>query len=507
MTVSLTANNAARVAASALYKATNSHQASLEKLATGNRINSAKDDPGSIQKVSRLTSEARGIQMGIQNALQFQSILSIGDNTNLEISNELQSLREKSILAMNSTYSAQDRADLQTDAAQIIAGADQLATVASYNSQTLTDGTFTTKTISLGGSTANQITISLDSARTAALGQYYISGTAHLKIAASNDTAAVTDVTSQTLSIAGKATASVSIATGSSAKTAAAAVNATTATTGVSATASTTLKLDNLANLASGKSNSFKIGSTQIASTLVTSSDLSALATTINLSTASTGVTAVVGSSNSELLLSNTDGADILIDDFLTTNTADSTASLQVTAVNSRTGVEVGSAVSVSHEINTTRQASIDSVLAIGQLEIGYHESFSMTGGASTATRLVLSSSDAFTVASDFVSAIDISTQAGATAAVRVLDSALAKVSANRASIGATSSRLDSATNFLTAINIPVSMSISQIQDTDFASETLNLTKSQLIRDNAAAMLAQANSSMGSIQEKILGGL
>ncbi len=503
MTVSLTANNAALVAASALYKATKSHEVSLERLATGIRINSGKDDPGNLHKISRLASETRGIQMGIQNALEFQSILEIADSTNVEISNKLQSLREKSILAMNSTYTVQDRADLQIDAAQTIAGADQIATVAAYNNQSLTDGTFTNKTISLGDATADQITVSIESSKTAALGQYYISGTSHLKVAASNDTSAVTDVTSQTLSITGKANASVSITTGSSAKTAAATINATTSTTGVSATASTTLKIDTLANLTSGKTVSFKIGSTQIASALVTSNDLTALATSINLSTASTGVTAVVGSSNSELLLSNTDGSDILIDDFLTTNTDDLSASIQVTAVNSRTGAEVGSAVSLYHVINSTRQASIDSVIAIGQIEIGYHKTFSMTGGASTSTLLAQSN----TVASEFVSTIDISTQSGATAAVRVLDSALTKISEVRASIGAVSSRLDSATDFLTSINIPLSVSLSHLKDTDFAEETLNLTKSQLIRDNAAAMLAQANSSMASIQEKILGGL
>ena len=155
------------------------------------------------------------------------------------------------------------------------------------------------------------------------------------------------------------------------------------------------------------------------------------------------------------------------------------------------------------HVINSTRQASIDSVIAIGQVEIGYHKTFSMTGGASTSTLLAQSN----TVASEFVSTIDISTQSGATAAVRVLDSALTKISEVRASIGAVSSRLDSATDFLTSINIPLSVSLSHLKDTHIAEETLNLTKSQLIRDNAAAMLAQANSSMASIQEKILGGL
>lgn len=504
MTVSLTANSAALVAASALYKATKSHEVSLERLATGSRINAAKDDPGSIHKVSRLTSETRGIQMGIKNALEFQSILDIADGTTSEISNLLQSLREKAILSMNSTYTTQNRADLQIDATQIIAGAEQAATAATYNNQKLTDGSFTSKTVALGGRASDQITLSLENAKTTVIGQYFISGTAHLKAGASNDTAAANDVTSQTLSITGKGNASVSITSGSSAKTAAAAINGKTATTGVSATASTVLKLDTLSNLASGKSVSFKIGTTQIASTLVTSSDLSALVSSINSSMTTTGVTAVLGSTNAELFLSNTDGSDILIDDFLTTNTADSTASLQVTAVNSRTRAEVGSAVSLNHQMaSSTRQASIDSVMGIGHLEISYHKNFSMTGGASTSTLLARSN----TVASTFVSSIDISTQSGAKTAVRVLDAALNKINEDRANIGASSSRISSATNFLTSINIPVSLSLSQIQDADFAQETLNLTKSQLIRNNAAAMLAQANSSMAAIQDKILGSL
>lgn len=506
MTVSLTANSAALVAASALYKATKSHEVSLERLATGSRLNSAKDNPGDVHKVSRLTSQARGIQMGIQNALEFQNVLDIADTTNSEISNLLQSLRQKAILSMNSTYGAQDRADLQIDATQIIAGADQVALAAIYNDQKLTDGSFTSKTVALGASAAEQITLNLENARTSALGQYYISGTAHTKLAASNNTAAATDVTSQTLSITGKANATVSISTGSSAKTAAAAVNAKTATTGVSATASTTLKINALTGLTSGKSVSFKIGSTQIASTLVTSTDLSSLTTAINLATATTGVTAIVGASNAELLLSNTDGADILIDDFLTTNAANEAATLDVTAVNSRTGEDVASSeVTIRHTVSggTTQTSVKNSAMVIGQLEIGYHKTFSMTGSASTATLLAQSN----TVNSAFVSATDISTQAGSRAALRVLDSALTKISEDRANIGAFSSRVNSASNFLTSIKIPVSISLSQIQDADFAQETLNLTKSQLIRDNAAAMLAQANSSMIAIQDKILGGL
>ena len=172
--------------------------------------------------------------------------------------------------------------------------------------------------------------------------------------------------------------------------------------------------------------------------------------------------------------------------------------------MNSRSGAEVGSAVTLLHQMaSSSRQASVDSVLGIGQIEISYHKNFSMTGGAATATLLAQSN----TSASSFVSSIDISTQSGSKTALRVLDSALTKISEARADIGALSSRINFASDFLTSINIPVSISLSQIQDADFAQETLNLTKSQLIRDNAAAMLAQANSSMIAIQDKILGGL
>jgi flagellin len=93
------------------------------------------------------------------------------------------------------------------------------------------------------------------------------------------------------------------------------------------------------------------------------------------------------------------------------------------------------------------------------------------------------------------VAQIDISTQAGAQVALTALDSALKTVSMNQAKLGAFQNRLDAVVANLNEVNQNMSASRSRIQDTDYASETTNLAKSQIIQQAATAMLAQANQS------------
>ena len=97
------------------------------------------------------------------------------------------------------------------------------------------------------------------------------------------------------------------------------------------------------------------------------------------------------------------------------------------------------------------------------------------------------------------VAQIDISTQAGAQVALTALDSALKSVSLNQAKLGAFQNRLDAVIANLTEVNQNMSASRSRIQDTDYATETTNLAKSQIIQQAATAMLAQANQSSQSV--------
>ena len=473
---------------------------SIERLATGLRVNSAKDDPGAISVSSRLVAEIKGIENGLLNIQQMQTALAISDQSNSSIENDLQAIRELALQSANSTNSAHDRSMLQIVVANLKANADSLAQSAAYNEIKLMDGTFSNKVVQLSGLSNDQISVSISSSRTNTFGEYYLLGTPHLK-AGTAGSMAVSDVASQTIVIQGNANSTINVASGSSAKTLATSINLSSATTGVAGISSTQIKLDNLSNLASGKAITFKIGTTSISNSIVTSSDLSNLMANINAQTNNTAVTAQLGSSNGELILSNSDGSDILIDDFISTNTADSTVSLDVTSIDARTGNEVGSAVSVSDTISGgSHQTTVDSVIAVGQIELSSNKSFSITGHDATATKLVQNN----TVNNAFIDGVDVSTQVGANNTIKTIDAAITTVNEIRANLGADINRLASVAEQLTNVKIPKIRAYSQIFDADLAEETLKLTKAQIIQDSAAAMLAQANSNAIAMAKALL---
>ena len=99
---------------------------------------------------------------------------------------------------------------------------------------------------------------------------------------------------------------------------------------------------------------------------------------------------------------------------------------------------------------------------------------------------------------------MDISTQVGANNTLKTIDAAIKSVHEIRANLGANINRLSSGANQLTDVKIPKTKAYNQILDADFAQETLNLTKAQIIQNSAAAMLAQANSNAISMTKALL---
>ncbi len=91
------------------------------------------------------------------------------------------------------------------------------------------------------------------------------------------------------------------------------------------------------------------------------------------------------------------------------------------------------------------------------------------------------------------VNTIDVSTVDGSTKALKIIDSALASVNSQRASFGALQSRFETAVNNLQTTSENMSASRSRIQDADFASETANLSRTQILQQAGTAMVAQAN--------------
>jgi len=285
------------------------------------------------------------------------------------------------------------------------------------------------------------------------------------------------NVAEQTLTITGTGSKSVDIAEGSSAKQVAALVNAISDTTGVQATARTTATLSGLSQDGVVRMN---LNGVDISAN-VTSGNLTDLANAINTQTGKTGIVATLDITKSKVSLLHASGEDIKIVDF--SSSATTAATLDVTG-------------SAGARARLTSGAATDSTVVGGEVEFkstaGY---FSVSSSESAADGgLFAGAADALQASENkTVASIDISSVAGATAAIDILDGALAKVNSIRANLGAIQNRFASTVANLTTSTENITAARSRIQDADFAAETANLTRNQILQQAGVAMLAQAN--------------
>ena len=462
----------------------------VDRTDTPSQLNSTKHHPENIGQYAKLFSEIKGIQQGLLNINKMQIALQVADETNTHISKDLNSIKDLALRAAEEATSLFEKSTLQIEARTLKSNADALAQNAAYNGIKLNDGTFLDKKVQITGLPEDYINISIPSSRVSNLLEFYISGTPHVTAGTAGNNA-VSDITSQTLVISGDASLTVNVSAGSSAKTVADAINSVKQTTGITANASTQLKLDNLNGIASNKALGFKINSTVISNSTVSANNLSTLMASINAVSNTTGVKAAIGTSSSELILSNTDGADILLDDFISTNTADSTVSLEITSIDSRSGLEIGAPVKLVDTIsNSSHINSIDSVMAVGQVELSSHKSFSLSGDQPLTTKLIQNN----TLHSVSVSDIDISTKVGAQNAIKTLSTALTAIHEIRTDVDTKVSQLSGLVKSLSNVEIPKTRALSRILDPNSSAETLSQTKAQIIKNLSLAMIAQANS-------------
>jgi flagellin len=287
---------------------------------------------------------------------------------------------------------------------------------------------------------------------------------------ASADTnAAGTAITSST-----KAASAIAIA---------AAINKATATTGVTATAAPNVVTGSSYTATAGTGKSLSLNGVTVAlDTLTTSSTRSDVATLINTKTGETGVVAV--DNGTGLTLTAADGRNISIG-------SDTTAA----------ALGINSDAFYNNATYATAQSGAKTTYA--RVTLQSDKSFTVEGGSDgndNFGKLGFKTGTYGGVDNGVkVASIDISTQAGAQVALTALDAALKSVSLNQAKLGAFQNRLDAVISNLTEVNQNMSASRSRIQDTDYAAETTNLAKSQIIQQAATAMLAQANQSSQSV--------
>ena len=502
MALTVATNTGALMAQAAASSVNKEMELSMERLSTGKRINGAADDAAGVAIASRLTSEIRGTNQAIRNAMDGQAMIDTAEGAHQEIENILQRMRELAVQAANDTNSTIDRTYIQDEIVQLTAEIDRISSATSWAGQNLLDGTFTNKKFQIGSGSENNHTLStsLKQTSSAAIGAHTVESTSLANTAAAAPTATLT-VTDFDL-MGPKGSKEIAVTANDSAKTVASLVNAQASSTGVTATASTFVKISGM-TAAAATTLTLQGGGSAVALsfTIAQTSDLTAMKDAINSKAGTTGVTAAFdGTDKSALILNEADGDNILLKDFV-----QGTAAITVQAMKAD-----GATMSSIAAVTVTSGGSADSTMVTGSVVMTADAAFSVqdeeTGSTDTsgATGYFASSASASSSLSA-VSAINVGTVSGARGALDAIDGAIRMISAQRSDLGSTSNRLDSTVSNLTNISSNLQAGKGRIEDADFAAETTSLAKSQILQQASTAMLAQANASKQNVLSLLQG--
>jgi flagellin len=456
---------------------------SMQRLSSGMRINSAKDDAAGLQISNRLTSQINGLGVAQRNANDGISMAQTAEGAMQESTNILQRMRDLALQSANGSNSATDREALQKEVSQLQTELTRIANTTSFGDQKLLDGTFGTKSFQVGANANETISLGLDSTKASEIGtkRFDVSGASvglGEASAASTSAAAAAagnGVTNAGISITGKNGEAVSIATttGTSANAIADKINASTPETGVTADAKSQVQLT---GLTAAGALSFKLNGSVIAANPNSTSDYAAIAAAVNEKSGSTGVSATL-TNDGTLVLVEDSGADIKIDDF--TSTGDIVA----------TGLNYDASAVGSTAITLAGAGAANSTVVAGTLRLNSTESFAITSNDAT----LGADTSVYVSANVNVDSVNLGTQASSQSSIDVIDSAISQIDSQRATLGAIQNRFSHTISNLANIQENVSASRGRIQDTDFAVETAIMTKNQILQQAGTSILAQAN--------------
>ncbi len=153
-----------------LNGSTESLTTSMERLSSGLRINSAKDDAAGMQISNKLTSQINGLNVAVRNANDGISMAQTAEGALQESTNILQRMRDLAVQAANGTYSDADRNALQEEIVQLQNELDRIATTTTFGDRKLLDGTFGTESFQVGANAFETINVSVGSFQTDAIG-------------------------------------------------------------------------------------------------------------------------------------------------------------------------------------------------------------------------------------------------------------------------------------------------------------------------------------------------
>ena len=368
-------NMSANIAANSMVRNERNMTSTMERLSTGLRINSAKDDAAGLAISSKMTSQIRGLDQAVRNANDAISMIQVAEGAMKEVTNMFQRMRELAVQSISDSNTSADRGALNNEYKQLSAEVSRIAENTQWNGTNILDGARTSSVFQIGANADQTISVNFG------------------------------DLSTNNLTVA------------------------------VSANNSAAVTLDMSGDPQAGDQISYKI------------------------------TDATAGTSHYVTLAMDT----------LTADVADGTPPVIETT---NAGVDAGT------DLGTAAYTHSGNVLVI--TKVG--------SNAITITDVQITRGTHAPVA-----ASDITTRQFATTALGVLDTAIEGVNSTRATLGASMSRLEYAADNLQNVSQNSSAARSRVLDADYASETTELARTQIIQQAGTAMLSQANQAQQSV--------
>jgi flagellin len=477
---SILTNSGALDALNALTTTTNTNNTLENELSTGLAISSPADNPAGYITAQGFTSQLNGITQAISNANQGVSLLQTAQGAVTQQISVVQQLNSIAVEAANGTQTPEEGSSLQDVVSQLTAQVSTIAKQTQFNDISLLNGTFSGVQFQVGANEGQTQTLTIGNLSASAIG---LNATAVISSTAANATKAIYKTgsasdsgvvtkgaagafTAGTLKITGPTAGagSVSVKASESAASISSAVNDLSGTTGVQAQATTTVTLK-LTNAGTASGYAFTVGAGTSASAnvgesvKVDGSNIAELITQINGQTSTNGITASQNSAGS-LVLTQSSGDNILF----------SNASSGVLTTTG-TAVKIGSA------------ANGGSAKAVVQGQVQFQSSAAFSVGNASAIGL----GDASTLSS--LSDINVSTTAGANAAINVVKYALAALNNTGGQLGAVQQSLTANINNLDTTSQNVTSALGVVQDANIPAVSTSLTEAEIQAQSGVAAL------------------
>ncbi|QIE22185.1 Flagellin [Caballeronia sp. SBC1] len=467
----------------------------ITRLSSGKRINSAADDAAGLAISNRMQTQINGLNQGVSNANDGVSMIQTASSGLAQITSSLQTIRTLAVQASSGSLSSSDQAALQQEVAQQIAEVNRVASQTTYNGKNVLDGSAGNVSFQIGANVGQTINLNLSQSLSAAS-----MGTGLVTKGATVGTLTGLSLTSAGAATTGTATPAITTinvlsdgnggftftdqnnqALSSAASTAL--FGAATSTTGTG----TALALNVAATGALGTMTSVPAAATAATSSSVTALNAANSANNTTTSVASgTSLGTITG-----LSLTSTGG-------FVAAGESGAT----ITSVNV-TSNGSGGFTFADQNGNALSAGALSAIGTVTAATATTAASFTLAGTIGTATTAAttqglasvaaITSTNAANVPSD-VANINVSTTSGANAAMESIDNALATVNNIQATLGAAQNRFTSLSSAQQAQSTDLAGAQSQITDADFAQETANLSKAQVLQQAGISVLAQANS-------------